>query len=372
MRRIRVIVALLAGFLAMLAVMEGVLRLLPASTLLVTNDAPGAYPLRPYLPHQAYTYSFGWQLQNVHIGRTNNYGHVAAFDFQPRSHPVLVLGDSYVESTMNSYDSSLQGRLGILLGDRQRVYGVGVSAMSLSDYGSLIAAARPEFEPAALVIVVTDGDIAESAIRRQGGNYLQFSAAGPELAYVPRQPNGGLAVLRASIGRLALYDYVRANLKFSPGDVWKDIVSAGHKNVGPANTRDRRREDSGRDQATVGWFVDVLLQKSGVRPECIVLAVDSDRYALYEAGFHTPRKDSAESVRYLADAARSHGLKVVDLNEVFTEDYSAHGLKFDYWPDDRHWNSRGHSVVASAVFNALTVPGKFPACTLNASNQPGN
>ena len=35
------------------------------------------------IPNSRYTYSTGWNLQNIHRGRINNYGYVAPFDYQP-------------------------------------------------------------------------------------------------------------------------------------------------------------------------------------------------------------------------------------------------------------------------------------------------
>ena len=59
-----------------------------------------SWPVHTMIPNSQYTYSTGWNLQNIHRGRINNYGYVAPFDYSPgsRQRTVAVFGDSYVEA----------------------------------------------------------------------------------------------------------------------------------------------------------------------------------------------------------------------------------------------------------------------------------
>jgi hypothetical protein len=105
---------------------------------------------------------------NAQRGTTNNYGQVAPFDYRPGRRPVVVIGDSYVESLMNAYDDTLQAQLAQRIGARDAVYGFGISGLSASDYVALARQARDEFAPSAAVILVTDGDLSESLFARLG------------------------------------------------------------------------------------------------------------------------------------------------------------------------------------------------------------
>ena len=156
---------MMLGVVLALALLEIVLRFLPVPMGLYRTQRYDEWPLRSYEPKLPYTYSKSWALRNAHRGMTNNYGHIAPFDFHKDSAPVIVLGDSFVEGLMNAYPETLQGRLGALLGDPQSVYGLGVSGLSISDYLALSRLARDEFKPAAAVVL--------SLRRRHFGKHLR-------------------------------------------------------------------------------------------------------------------------------------------------------------------------------------------------------
>ena len=355
------------GAAALLVALECVLRLLPAYSGLQPNPAPQDYPLRGYEASRPYQYSYGWAMLNAHHGMTNNYGHVAPFDFRAGSRPLIVIGDSYIESLMNDYRDTLQGVLGARLGGRP-VYGLGLSGLSASDYVELARRARTEFAPASAVFLISDGDFVESLSPRPGGWYL--ARRGDELAptYAPLTPNPVVQALQKTVGHSALYDYLRSNLKFSPGDVVRALGS-GHG--GPATAVAAapaavgspvalRAANDGR--RVMEWFLAELPRASGVAPQCTVLLVDSDRYAIYEGRARMAPKESPEVRRRLLERAAELGFKVVDLEPLFVAEYSRSRLKLDHWPVDRHWNRHGHSVAADAVMAALFAGGMGTAC----------
>jgi len=352
------------GAAALLALFECVFRVLPTYSGLQPNPSPQDYPLRGYEASKPYGYSSGWAMLNAHRGATNNYGHVAPFDFRAGSHPLIVVGDSYIESLMNDYDETLQGILGTRLGAGRPVYGMGLSALSAADYLELARRARAEFAPASAVFLLTDGDFVESLVPRPGGFHLERRGAELVPRFVPLTPNPVMQALQRTIGRSALYDYLRSNLKFSPGDVLRALGS-GHGGPSPANAAaaapapatpayDARR--------IVDWFLAELPRVSGVAPACTVLLVDSDRYAIYEGRARVTPKESPDVRRRLLERGAALGFKVVDLGPLFAAEYSRSRLKLDHWPVDRHWNRRGHTVAADAVMTALFAGGLGTPC----------
>ena len=150
---------LAAGALTALILLEGVFRLLPVRMGPYRTEQYERWPLEAYQPDQPYTYSKSWQFLNVRHGVTNNYGHIANFDYRQRSHPVVVIGDSFVESLMNPYEDTLQGQLGARLGSRESVYGLGFSGLSASDFLGLSRLAKEEFAPTDLKAVPEAGGI---------------------------------------------------------------------------------------------------------------------------------------------------------------------------------------------------------------------
>jgi hypothetical protein len=353
------------GVAALLAVLECVFRMLPTYSGLQPNPAPQDYPLRGYEASRPYAYSYGWSMLNAHRGTTNNYGHVAPFDFRAGSHPMIVVGDSYIESLMNDYDQTLQGILANRLGGGRPVYGMGLSGLSASDYMELARRARAEFAPASAVYLITDGDFVESLAPRPGGYYLERRGAELVPRFVSLTPNAIVRALQNTVGRSAVYDYLRSNLKFSPGDVLRALGS-GHGGPSPAmaaaaSAQPVAAANDGRQ--VLDWFLAELPRVSGVAPACTVLLVDSDRYAIYEGRARVTPKESPDVRRRLIERGSELGFKVVDLGPLFAAEYSRSRLKLDHWPVDRHWNRRGHAVAADAVMAALFADGLGTPCT---------
>jgi hypothetical protein len=357
------------GAAALLAALECAFRVLPTSSGLLPNPAPQDYPLRGYEASRPYEYSAGWAMLNAHRGTTNNYGHVAPFDFRTGSRPLIVVGDSYIESLMNDYGDTLQGILGARLGPQRPVYGMGLSGLSASDYLEIARRARTEFAPASAVFLITDGDFVESLAPRPGGYYLERRGAELVPKFVPLTPNPIVQALQKTGGRSALYDYLRRNLKFSPGDVPRAL---GNGLGGPsaataaAVTSAESTTAANEGRQVVDWFLAELPRVSGVAPACTVLLVDSDRYAIYEGRARGTPKESPGVRRRLLERGAELGFKVIDLGPLFVAEYSRSRLKLDHWPVDRHWNRYGHAVAADAVMAALFTDGLDTRCAPGA------
>lgn len=344
---IRAVSWFLAGVLAFVVLAEAALHVLPSMRGLQTTADAGEGLLRHYEPNRPYRYSYSWAMLNAHTGRTNNYGQIAPRDFTPMSRPMVVIGDSFVESLMNDYDETLQGVLGRQLAERPAVYGLGISALSISDYVALARQARDEFAPVAAVFVIVDGDVSESLRPRPGGFHLQPGADGLSLAFTPRTPNPWVQWLRNHVGESALYSYVRGNLKFSP----TDLLEALHH-----GRQDRSALPAGpsvlAQEAVVDWFLRELPAATGVPPSCSILLFDADRDAIYGSRRPANSKDNAGVRRRLVDLAQAAGFQTVDLGPAFRAAYAKEPLKLDHSPIDRHWNARGHAVAAEAVLRA--------------------
>ena len=170
--------------------------------------------------------------------------------------------------------------------------------------------------------------------------------------------------LRKTVGHSAFHDYLRGNLKFSPGDVVR-ALGTGHGGpaaaaAAPTAAASQRAANDGR--RVLDWFLAELPRASGVAPQCTVLLVDSDRYALYEGRVTLTPKEAPEVRRRLLERGAELGFKVVDLAPLFAHEYRRSRLKLDHWPVDRHWNRRGHAVAADAVMAALFAGGLGKPC----------
>jgi hypothetical protein len=343
--------------------LELVLRCLPVSMGMHRTLQYERWPLNNTQPHLHYTYSIGWAMRNAHRGTTNNYGQVAPFDFRAGRHPVVVIGDSYVESMMNDYADTLQGQLAARIGVGDSVYGLGVSGLSASDYVALSRQARDEFAPAAAVFVITDGDLVESLMPQLGSYYLVPNAGMLQLHYEPMKGDTLATTIRQFTGDISLHRYFQANLHFSLDPLFASLSQALTASSRGANETGAVL-DVEAQMKVADWFLDELPSSLGLPPACVVLLVDSDRYAIYRPESASPRKDSAAARQHLIDRAGGLGFNVTDLDTVFRQHYANDRAKFDHWPIDRHWNRRGHGIAAGEAYRSLFEPrpGQTGAC----------
>jgi len=334
-----------AGAAAALLALELALRLLPVSVGLYLSQDIGNRPLHTYEPHLSFTYSMGWEMRDVRHGRTNNYGQLAPFDYIPGSHPVIVVGNSYIESQMNDYRDTLQGVLGKMLGDVRQVYGLGVSGMSMADYLALAGQASTEFAPRAAVFLLVDGDISGSLIDQPGYHHFSPTPSGLGVTLHPRKPHPWFTRLRHSVGDLYLFRYVTQNLRFTPPSLGSLLREAQAQPLATPNAT--------TEYAAVDRFLAALPRQSGIRPQCVALLVDGDRYAIYDARLAAAPADSPQARAYFMRRAAEIGYRVADLEPVFRDEF-AHGHRhFDYFPVDRHLNGLGHRVAAERAYQLL-------------------
>ncbi|HEU4626584.1 MAG TPA: hypothetical protein VFS52_17615 [Steroidobacteraceae bacterium] len=343
--------AFVAGIVGMLVLLELVLRIVPVSEGIYAADPSRAWPLHRLVTNSTYTYSSGWNAHNLHRGRVNNFGYVSPDDYRPGESGIVVIGDSYIESLMNDYEETLQGRLGDLLDHPQKVMNFGTSGADLPHYLGTARLVGEHFRPTWAVILISRNDY-QGGFSADTGYFRWAPERDPPIEIVPEVKRSPLVKF---VRELALVRYVRGNLKVRVRDLvhWRRAVDP------KPDTTCTPHPLSTRDKSLTARFVDELPKALDLPPSRVILVFDTDRRAIYAGA-----PASAQECPSLDDQARerimqlavSRGMLILDTADTFRSYYVATRQRVDFTPEDYHWNPIGHQLVArevAAIINAF-------------------
>jgi hypothetical protein len=341
-----------AGVVAVLLLLEGLIRLLPVIAGTYAADPRPSWPAHTMIPDTQYTYSSGWNLQNVHRGRINNYGYASPTDYRPdpsgERGEIAVFGDSYVEALMNDYRDTLPGVLGQQLS--REVLSFGMSGAEMPDYLGMAPLVRAEFTPEWAVFLITAGDFTRGF--NAGPGYFEWDAQrSPPVRLVPEIHRSATSKFVRTVG---LVRYLRGNLSMQPGALIQWRRSVDHA-PGKASCRDEVL--SSGDEALVEAFAAELPAALQLPPGRVILIFDADRQRIYReasAGAAAPARPACRNRSMLANErlaalARAAGMHVVDTEPLFRQHFEQGLGPVDRAPLDAHWNPAAHRLVAGAV-----------------------
>jgi hypothetical protein len=336
--------------LGMLLLLEIVLRLLPVLGGTYAADPRESWPVHTMIPDSRFTYSTGWNLENIHRGRINNFGYVAPFDYDPttaaRSGAIAVFGDSYVESVMNDYEDTVQGSLNDYLKSPRTVLNFGMAGSEMPDYLGIAPLVRQQFSPQWAVFVITAGDFTRGF--SAGPGYFEWDPKHtPPVRLKPEIHRSAWSKWTRTI---ALVRYLRGNLSMRPGELISlrrggaavDMAGKCHAEV-----------LSKEDEALLAAFARELPAAVGLAPARVILVFDSDRKAIY-AGKSQAESRSCPLRAILAndrlkELAAQNGIRVLDSYPVFQRHFAESHDRLDRSPIDAHWNPTAHRLVAREI-----------------------
>jgi hypothetical protein len=339
--------AFLAGIAGALLLLEGVLRLLPVLDGTFAADPRPEWPVHTMIPNSHFTYSTSWNLQNIHRGRINNYGYVAPFDYARKdTSGIAVIGDSYVEATMNNYADTLHGALNDYLKTPRTVLNFGMAGAEMPDYLGIAPLVRRDFSPQWVVFVITVGDFTRGF--SAGPGYFKWQPdLSPPVKLVPEIHRSATSKWTRT---LALVRYLRGNLSLQPEALIRlrrgaDIAES----AGPCH----HDVLSKADEALLADFARDLPVALGLPPGRVILVFDSDRKAIY-AGKTRDEARKCEARPALAndrlqEIAAQAGFRVIDSYPVFKRYFDENQGPLDRSPLDAHWNAAAHRLMAQEV-----------------------
>jgi lysophospholipase L1-like esterase len=333
-----------------LLLLEGVLRLLPVIEGTYAAEPRASWRVHTMIPNSRYTYSTGWNLQNVHRGRINNFGYAAPFDYQSGSGGIAIFGDSYIESLMNDYPDTLQGSLNDYLKSPQTVLNFGTSGAEMPDYLGIAPLVSERFSPQWVVIVITVGDFTRGFNASPG--FFEWQAdRSPPIRLVPEIRRSARAKFLRTV---ALIRYARGNLSIRPEDLIQ--LRRGAESVA-ASGACRPEALSAADEGLLAAYARALPAALRLPPGRIILVFDSDRRGLAAGKAlpkspRCPQRDTLANER-LRQIAAGAGMQVIDSFPVFQRHVAAGLGPVDRSPLDAHWNAAAHRLMAQEVARVI-------------------
>jgi hypothetical protein len=331
------------------------LRFFPVNEGLRALPVNQQNPILRFTPDRVSTWSRGWNFPIVTRVETNNYGFISGVDYDSQATtPLLaIIGDSYVEAAMVSYDRTAAGILEETMHPDGRVYSFGASGSALSQYLAYCEYARDTFHPVAFIIVIVSNDFDESLLKYKSAPGFHYFVENRDGELVLTRVDFQVTVWRDLVRRSALGMYLATNLDLSY--VWgrlKDLISPSAE-ANPVATGNAALLEPTRvtdSQRAVDAFLRLLPSMAGVDPSRIALILDAMRETVYDPDQLEAGHGSFFDVmrRYLVEKAQVGGFEIIDMQPEFLEHYKRHGQRFEFETDD-HWNALGHAVVADAV-----------------------
>jgi hypothetical protein len=338
----------LASLLALGLVLEAGLRLLPAGSDLHRENPQRARSSARLVRNLDYTFSMGWDFRHVVHGRTNGMGFISPHEYREGERAIALLGDSFAEGEMLSYEDSLAGQLDARTAGGVRTFNFGLSGAALPHYLGVAREMGPQFRFGAAVVIVGSGDYREGFQEKEGQYRWGKRAGEDDVVLVPAERR---SALKQAARSSALMRYLRGNLKLSAATLFR--------HDGEASCRAVRLADA--DLQRLGRYVDELPKALGVAPGRIVLVFNGNTREVYERvdrpqdaarAAPCPSVDSL-ALGELRRLALERGMPVVDAVPVLEAHYRQHRRPLDFRPVDPHWNGLATSVIAAEVARRL-------------------
>ncbi len=348
-------ISILIGLITVLGGLEIIMRFLPVNAVYSALPVNAENPLIHYPPNSTQQYSVGWNFSIAEKKHANNDGFYSDYDYVQSNKPIMaVIGDSFIQAAQIPAKDTVQERLQQELAGYGRVYGFGIQGAPLSQYLMFAEHAQREYQAQAMVFTIIANDFDQSILQygqAAFGGMFVFSDTNPQaklqlLPYEGSERSG----LRGLLKQSALLRYIYDNLGFNPKQIQAWLANAKQTPVRfggvDAVVEPQRFTDSLR---AIDLFFQYLPEKSGLPVNKILFVMDGMR-EVKNAADDAPAQQSyfGQMRQYFMQTAQQRGYEVVDMHPIFLQAQQV-GQKVDFIPQDWHWNSFAHKLVADAV-----------------------
>lgn len=348
------------GALAVLALLELVLRVLPVSTATQTGYYLDSAILSYPAGHR-FTSSAGWDLQHAQRMQANNAGFLAHRDFTPNPQAVALVGDSHIEAAALDTAQRPDAMLETALGGKRPVYGLGSPGTSLLDYAERVRFTAAQWQVQDFVLLIGPGDIRQSLC---GSGQIAAPCLDKTTGAARSELQPAPGTLKRILRHSALAQYLFSQLKISldaapgalrklPGQVIPGQLRAETLRAAPsaAVRNDDAALAAGTDAVARAFFERV---RPHVKGRMLLVL---DRPFLPKLG----RADfEGDTDRFIA-IARAHGAEVLDMAPTYAAHAQRSPLLLAVSSQDQHHNALGVALLTRAMAGAFQAPTSAPA-----------
>ena len=254
-----------------------------------------------------------------------------------------MIGDSFVEGAQLSNKDTI----GEVIASKAKdinVYQLGVPGVPIAQFIHMVRYAEKEFQPKNYLIVITSNDFDESICEYRINLGAWCFNDNFKLKFVPFEGHG---LIRKIAQNSAFLRYIVFNLNID----WRLFIRTddGVNNIDKyAGNTERIKSkvlvDSSK-KVIESFFEFIKKMKLNDK---VTLIVDTDRQDIYGQKYTDSYFRDMRS--FLKKMAVINQVTIIDLEEVFMEDFNNYGKRFEF-PTDGHWNKRAHRLAAEAYLN---------------------
>ena len=328
-------------FIVIFIIIEIILRHIPfIASSSITQPIDKTSKIMHLKPNHEFVISRQWNGINYIRHKTNNYGFNTSINFDEMKEANCLIGDSYIEAFHIKPEEAIHG---ILNEKNYVVYPFAKSGAPLSTYLGFAKFLVNNFNCKKIIFFLIEGDFIESFAKFTGHFYFDEAEKG-NLDLIPFHPS----VFHQILTQLAIVNYL-------------------YKNLGIAATfKFARRGRYLRDQATFQLEADKFdyaykisiakkavdifikeIQELNYNLSDITFVLDGDRYSIY-AGNESRSSYNKDIFNYIISESLKNNINLLDLHPKFLSEYKNKKKKFNF-SDDYHWNSYGHSFIATQI-----------------------
>jgi len=326
--------------------LEVIFRILPTTSPIDLEPITSEREILRFKADQTANFSLGVDFYRTVTKRTNNDGFYSDFDYEKEKSPnIVIIGDSFVEATQIETIDTV-GEVIKAMDNKQSVYQMGVSGVSLSHYIKMVDYAKRNYLPKHFVILIVGNDFDNSLCdyRIKLGTWCFDENF--ELKFIPFNGYEGIrryAKASAFMRFLVFQARIDWRLVMASIGLYTQEIKPVDKYAGNVE-RFKDQEKLEKSFKVVDRFMEEL--KKLQITDKVTLVIDADRQDIY----NKQRSESYfQKMRgYTISSASSNQIKLIDMAPIFEKDYNANGIKFEF-PTDGHWNERAHKLLAEAL-----------------------